>query len=309
MQAQSTRRIATLWSAPLAAVAAVLLAAVFLPTAALCKEQQASNEQAKGAAPLPKAKKLVLKDGTFQLARSYEVQGERVRYYSVERSQWEEIPTALVDWDATRKVETDEAKHEQAVLEKVHATEAAQRLQPVDVDASVEAAPGVFLPPGEGAFVLDGKAVLPLAQAEAGVKLSKGRVLEQVLVPVPVVPSRRTVSIKGARARFRISNPQPEFFMRTADGREPRLELVRATVHGDSRQLENIDTLFTQHVEKRNTLPLQSWTIAKGVYRLTLGEPLQPGEYVLAEIMQGEGMNLYVWDFGVDPSGTKPAAK
>ena len=309
MPAQAIRRTAT-WSAPLATLMAVLFAGAFLPVATRCQEQQAPAEQTKAAALLPKGKKLVLKDGTFQLVRSYEVQGDHVRYYSVERSEWEEIPSSIVDWDATHKVEVDEAKQEQALVEKVHAAEAAQRLQPVDVDASIEATPGVFLPPGEGAFVLDGKGLFPLTQAEAGAKLSKGRVLEQVLVPVPVIPSRRVVSVKGARAKFRVLNPQPEFFMRTADGREPRIELVRATVHGNSRQIENIDTLFKHNIEKRNSLSLQSWTIAKGVYRFTLGEPLQPGEYVLAEIMQGEeGMNLYVWDFGMDPPTTKTSAK
>ena len=309
MPEQTIKRRAT-WSAPLATLAAVLLTGIFLPVATLCQEQQTSTEPAKSAAPLPRGKKLILKDGTFQLVRSYEVQGDHVRYYSVERSQWEVIPTSLVDWDATNKLAADEAKQDQALVEKVHEAEQARRQQPVDVDASVEAVPGVFLPPGEGAFVLDGKGVFPLTQAEAGAKLSKGRVLEQVLVPVPIVPSRRIVSVKGARAKFRILNPDPEFFMRTADGREPRMELIRAKVHGDSRQIENIDTLFTQHTETRNSLPLQSWTIAKGLYRFTLGEPLQPGEYVLAEIMQGEeGMNLYVWDFGVDPPATKPSAK
>jgi hypothetical protein len=41
--------------------------------------------------------KLYLKDGGYQLVREYQVQTDRVRYYSVERSQWEEMPLDLVD--------------------------------------------------------------------------------------------------------------------------------------------------------------------------------------------------------------------
>ena len=36
--------------------------------------------------------KLYLTDGTYHLVREYQVQSDRVRYYSVERGEWEEIP-------------------------------------------------------------------------------------------------------------------------------------------------------------------------------------------------------------------------
>src|ERR1700676_2363099 len=55
------------------------------------------------AVPLPKGKKLFLTDGTFQIVREYQRQGDRVRYYSVERSSWEEIPARLLDWVARQK--------------------------------------------------------------------------------------------------------------------------------------------------------------------------------------------------------------
>ena len=47
--------------------------------------------------------KLYMKDGSYQVVSSYEIQGDRVRYFSVERAEWEEVPTSLVDFDATKR--------------------------------------------------------------------------------------------------------------------------------------------------------------------------------------------------------------
>ncbi|MGB0034050.1 MAG: hypothetical protein WBP79_01080 [Candidatus Acidiferrales bacterium] len=262
--------------------------------------QQNQSGPANAAPSLPRGKKLILKDGSFHLVREYEIQGDRVRYYSVERSQWEEIPAALVDWDVTRKVEAEESRRDAAVVAKVHKQEEVKHIEPLDIDASLEAAPGVFIPPGEGLFAFDGKTVSPLSQAETGTKTSKKRVLEQVLIPVHVVPSRRTVSIEKGHAKFRIRTGQPEFYMRTADSREPQMDLIRAKVHGDSRVIENLDTLFKQEIVQQDTVLLQRWQVAIGVYRFTLGQSLEPGEYAFVEVVKDGGMNLYVWDFGVD---------
>lgn len=272
--------------------------------------QSSTDSTPSSAASLPRGKKLILRDGSFQLVREYNVDGDRVRYYSIEQAQWEEMPESLVDWDATHKVEAAEAKRDADVISKVHAREAGRTAQALDIDASLEVAPGVFLPPGEGLFEFDGKGVFKIPQAPADIKYSKTQLLKQVLIPIPIVPTRHTVSLIGSRAKLRIKTGQTEFYMRTADGREPELELLRAKVKGDSRYLENLDELFKERgTTGKVTLLMQRWLIAPGVYRFTLEEHIDPGEYALAEIVQGGGTNLYFWDFGLDsaPAAQSPA--
>ncbi len=297
------------------------------------KEQSSATTQAgdksarAGAYALPRGKKLVLRDGSFQLVRSYERKGERVRYYSVERGAWEEIPAAMVDWDATARAEAEENAEDDAFAKKVHTQEEAQRIDTImDVDASLQIAPGVFLPPGEGMFVIDGKFVTALEQAGSQVRTDKKQFLKQVLSPIPIIPSKRNVEIPGSRAKVRVTNAQVEFYLREAPpdpdrtspivkssrpGESgPEVELVRATVKGNKRQLESIKNLFGQQVEEnRKTISMERWEVAPTVFRFTVSEPLPPGEYALAEILP-DGMNLYVWDFGVDSTtGPKPATR
>jgi hypothetical protein len=281
------------------------------------KTNGASDDPA--GARLAHGKKLVLKDGNFQLVGSYERKGERVRYFSVERNAWEEIPAALIDWEATEKARVDEEKAEAALVKRVAAQEQAHNIvSVVDVDASLPVGSGVFLPSGEGMFVVAGKSVTRLEQVGSQTRADKKRAIEKVLSPLPIVPSKHYVEIPGGKARFRVHTfgELPEFYLREAapdpdnptaiwqssrQGLEgPEVELVRAEVKGDKRRLKAIRSLMGQEISaEMNTIVIQRWEIAKNVYRFTISEPLPPGEYALAEILP-DGMNVFVWDFGVD---------
>jgi hypothetical protein len=280
-------------------------------------EAQAGSQQSGSEARLTRGKKLMLKDGNFQLVRSYQRKGDRVRYFSVERGDWEEIPAALVDWDATKKAEADAEKADAALVSKVHTQEEATKIETVlDVDASLQVAPGVFLPPGEGMFAVEGKFVTPIPQVGSEIKSDRANTIKRILTPIPVVAAKQNVDIPGPRAKLRFKPDGLEFYLRelpadSEDGSSlertrrqslsgPDVELIRATVKGNKRVLESIRSLFGHQVgQERNTISIQQWEVARTVYRFTLSQPLPPGEYALAEILP-DGMNLFVWDFGVD---------
>jgi len=265
----------------------------------------------------PRGMKLILTDGTYQLVREYQRNGDRVRYYSAERGDWEELPASMVDWAATAKMAAEEEKESTALVEKVHKQEEARRTDNVaDIDASLQVGEGAFLPSGEGMFLVEGKSVRVLDQAASEVKTDKRRMITQILVPVPVVPGKQNVTLPGPHAEVRLRSEHPEFYLREAppgpddsgaiqrnhrpNEAGPDVELIRVKVGRSNRQLESIKTLFGEKVgENVNAISIQRWEVAPNVYRFTLSQPLTPGEYVLAEVLS-DGLNLYVWDFGMD---------
>ncbi|MGC2814359.1 MAG: hypothetical protein WA207_03055 [Candidatus Acidiferrum sp.] len=292
------------------------------PTTGQTPSQKVPAEELTG---LPKGKKLVLTDGSYQLVRSYEKDGDRVRYYSLERDQWEVIPASMVDWAATKKAEAATEETSAQLLHKVQIQEAAAKAEtPVDVDASLLVAPGVFLPDGQGMFAFEGKSIKKLTEVGSQEKTDKKTVLKQILSPIPIVASKHNIEIPGSKAAVRLTGGVPEFYLRepTSDptqdssvlrsGRQsesgPDVALVRAKVKGNKRLLESIKSMFGQELsESRDDISVQRWEVAPDIYRFTLSAPLPPGEYVLAEVLQ-DGLNMYVWDFGVDAAPTTEPA-
>jgi len=309
------------------------LLGVFLPALLLfaafevCAHQSASGSASKSYDhDSGRGKKLILKDGSYQLVREYQRNGERVRYFSAERGDWEELPSAMVDWDATAKAQAATVASDDALLKKVHHEQEERQVEaPLDVDASLPVAPGVFLPSGEGLFVVEGKSVTELDQVGAEIRTDKKQLLKQIFSPVPIVPSKKNIELPGARAVRRINSERPEFYLREpppdpdrvtpiqASSRPgetgPEVELIRLTVKGGNREIESIRAQFGMEISQdRKSVSIERWDVAKDLYRFTLAEDLPAGEYAFAQILP-DGLNLYVWDFGVDRKSATTSRK
>jgi hypothetical protein len=256
----------------------------------------------------PRGKKLVMKDGSYQIVRSYEKRGDTVRYYSVEQSQWEEIPTSLVDWDATAKAESAEASRAQELAARAAKRDAQMNAGEVlDVDASLEVAPGVILPQDQGLFVVQGNRVAVIGQSQTTLKTDKKQAAKKILSPIPIIPERHNLEISGKSAAVRLdgSGPDPEFYLRVPydSAEEPHIQIVRAQIKGENRIVDVIETNVAGESSNVHTeVSIQRWIVARGVYRYTLGAPLTPGEYAVEQTVPS-GVMMFVWDFGVD----KPA--
>src|SRR5881628_2398726 len=107
--------------------------------------------------------KLYLKDGSYQLVREYKVDGDRLTYYSIERSDWEEMPADLVDLKRTEA----EAASRAASLEKK-----SKQISEEEEAAKEERAEIRRIPRDPGVYMLEGEQLRIFKLADASVKSS-----------------------------------------------------------------------------------------------------------------------------------------
>lgn len=243
--------------------------------------------------------RLYLKDGSFQLVKSYEVRGDRVRYYSIERSAWEEVPKSLVDFEATQKGQEEESTVKEKDLEEIRQLEK-QRFEKPE-EAGFEVATGIRLPKEEGVYAFDGVRVILMIQSSAEVVTDKKRVALALALPGPLVKNRSLVVLPGGKAAVRLSVSQPTFFVQSSDAWGARAELIPVKPGKDSRVVEKVQSGIGlgKSGEIRDALPLERAQIAPGLFKLRPTQPLAPGEYALGELLK-QKLNLELWDFGIE---------
>jgi hypothetical protein len=235
--------------------------------------------------------RLYLKDGTYQITNEYQVQTDRVRYYSTERSQWEEIPLEMVDLDRTKK-EIAEHQAELAADAKADAEERAAEREARKQVASIPTDPGVYY--------IHGEQLEPVKQAESKVVSNKRRTILKALSPIPIVPGKATIELDGEHAALRVDGNRPEFYFRLSD--YERFEIVKLTPKKDARVVDDLsilklqgDQIVDEKIEKIESFKKQE---ADLLYKMWPVKPLEPGEYALIQYTEGK-MNPQIWDFSV----------
>jgi hypothetical protein len=237
--------------------------------------------------------KLFLKDGGYHLVREYKVEGDRVRFYSTERSQWEEMPTVLVDLDKTEREQKARQEEQQQEVSEQSDEDKALREQRQEIAS---------IPTDAGGYYNQDGHVKALKMADYQVITDKKRKALQVLSPIPLIPGKASVVIKGSHSDFIVNEPRPNFYMRLA--KEERFGIVRLTPKKDMRVVENIATLAIskQALEERKQMDTFEQQLADGLYKVWPEKPLEPGEYALVEFADTDNqqdMDLLVWDFAV----------
>lgn len=244
--------------------------------------------------------KLYMKDGSYEVVSSYEIHGDRVRYFSVERAEWEEVPTSLVDFDATKRAQEETKATQKKQLEGAKQIEQERFYKPPD--QGMEVASGIRLPGDDGIFTVDGKRLVRLVQSGGEVVTDKKRAAMVLAVPLPVLKARSLVLLEGAKATIRLNDPWPIFYVQSAEGLGTKLELVRLKPGKESRVLEDVDTgrgKNAKATEERTMVALERKQVAPNLYTLRPLQPLEAGEYALGEVVDDK-LSLDVYDFGYE---------
>jgi hypothetical protein len=233
--------------------------------------------------------RLYLKDGSYQLAGEYQVQQDRVRYYSTERGEWEEIPLELVDLNRTRK-EAAEREETLKADAKAQAEEDAAELAAQKEIEQIPVEAGVY-------FIHDGK-LEPLKAAESKVVNNKKRTVLRILSPVPMVPGKSTLELDGETAAKRITENRPEFYIR--ESAEERFGIIKLTPKKAARVVENLTIVpvSKEVIEEQQEVATFRKQVADLLFKIWPEKPLEPGEYALVQFTEGK-VNVQVWDFGV----------
>jgi hypothetical protein len=297
------------------------IALALLLTAALaCAAQSSQPLPLKPSPPVHTPnRRLILKDGNYQVVRRYEVVEDRVRYLSAERSDdWEELPVELVDWEATHKWERDQANPRAA--EPLPAMKEAEAIDKEDAEEREErkaqcpeVAQGLALPNKDAVFALDRFGGAPQLVELAAVDLAvDGKLWHGLNTLNPLAASKAQIKLAGAHAKVHLHTSSLAIYLslvsRDDAGTDQTSASSFAIVRAEER--DTVRNLSAIHFSRTGTISLGENAAFATVealpgklwLKITPPKPLPPGEYALVEIITASEMSQTAWEFSVDPA-------
>lgn len=323
-----------------ALMGAVVAASLLAPSPIRAGQTQKPLPLKEGMPGVQVNHRLILKDGSYQIVRKYEIVGDRVRYISVERAgDWEELPASLVDWVATKKWEKEHSQPDAA-----DASPAMKEAEDLDKEEAAardeerarmpEVAPGLELPDQDSVFAFDTfqgtpeLVELPPNNLAVDAKTHRG-----LSTFNPLAGSRTAIEIPGAHAKVHLHVNEPAIYLSVDVAGDDQKVLSHAVTvntggakaatdakHGahsaqsgfaivkvDERNRVRI--VGALHISRtgeitqdENVIPAKVEMLpGKHWLKVTPAQPLLIGEYALVEILSPSDINQTVWDFNVNP--------
>jgi hypothetical protein len=256
-----------------------------------------------GTAMAEVVKRLILTDGNYQTATEWKKTGDRVRYFSAERGEWEEVPASMVDWKATEEWNAERAKSNAEEMKQVTEEEVAARKEEMLNTPLV--APELRLPSEGGVFLLEEMAGKPKLSKIDGNKIqvneNTGKNLLRKSI-IPIASQTQTIELKGPTAKVRVHSPTPSIFVDVESEQGPisgdNFRIVRLEKKKDLRVLaRNKVTISGDQSSTERFLQSRAEKFSGDWWKVIPLEDLTPGEYAI--VISGDE-NGAVWDFGVE---------
>ena len=148
-------------------------------------------------------------------------------------------------------------------------------------------------------------------------KNSKTNILRSAINPLAGV--KQTIELPGAHAKIQSHTTVPSVYINIDSnegapatvqaGGEPaplapieRFKIIHVDVRGGKRMAGAVKIAVTGKMKTDERFVTTTATAMTGGWvKLTPTDTLAAGEYAVAELLGKEGINLYVWDFGVNP--------
>jgi hypothetical protein len=320
--------------------AALLLGAAFVWMAPIASHAAPQHTTAlQPTDTTPHRTRLILKDGSYQIVMSYRIVGNLVRYISAERAgAEEEIPVALVDFDATHRWEKQHTQPSPSDADNPHPPAIDPELLKEEADRAAltpEVAKDLRLPEEDSTLVLDTfrgtPELVPLAQTDSDLNRNTGHNLLKSAVN-PLSAAHTIVTLKGETSPIQLHVKDPVLYLRIGDeivgetaGRplvvdthgatsnaqndpsggsdKSQYVIVRADVRTGARVIASFRISLLGTGQRQEDVVETTTELLPGGHwlKITPKEPLDFGEFALMEVISYKAVNLGVWDFGVHP--------